>query len=353
MLTYRKNRSRKKVFIVNISTKPTLSTLSTLFLSNATIPYLLSALFSCTPMTSIMTKVSFEESGYTSPAGYIDVFTFDNDRLMQLDSYMHYSSFSGNSLNIRSQNGNKKIFICSNGQRTKAGWSSINSMAALDNVYVELSQEDRNTLCMTGMGETIAGSGEVCNIEMQRIASEVVLNSLRCDFSGKIYEGSEVSDVKVFLTNVNTRCRITAQGEIMPLSIINAGCLEPADLETFLQPDLVAQSIPNNIGTKRYEAGIRLLCYPNASTMESPGTPFTRLVIEGVLDGDTYWWPIDINRGKGAEGVGLYRNTQYIFDVVLTRKGSSDPDRPIEQEAADIKMEIRKWNEKENYQVHF
>ena len=353
MLTHRKNRSREKVFLLNISTKPTLSTLSTLFLSTATISYLLSALFSCTPMTSVMTKVSFEEIEYRNPMGYIDIFTFDNDRLMQLDSYMHYSSISGNSLNIRSQNGNKKIFICSNGQRTKAGWSSINSMAALDKVYVELTQEDRNAPCMTGMGEAVAGSGQICNIEMRRIASEVVLNSLRCDFTGKSYEGYQVSDVKVYLTNVNTRCRITAEGEITPLSIINSGCLESDDLETFLQPDLVAQSIPVNIGTNKLLAGICLLCYPNASSMESPGTPFTRLVIEGTLDGETYWWPIDINRGEEIEKPGIYRNTRYIFDVVLTRKGSLDPNKPIEPEDADIKMEVRKWEEKEDYQVSF
>ena len=352
MNTHDKDRCRKKVFL-NISTKPTLSTLSTLILSTTTIAYLLPVLFSCTPMAEIMTKVSFYESGPAGQNWYADIFTFDNDRLMQLDSYMHYSTFSGQDLSIRSQNGDKKIFVCVNGQRTKTGWSSINSMDALDDVYVELSRESRNALCMTGIGESIAGSGENCEIELRRIASEIVLNSLRFDFTDKSYEGEKVYDIKVYLTNVNTRCRITDEGEIMPLSIINAGGLDPDETEEFLEPDMIVQSIHGSIGNDKYEADIRLFCYPNASSQVSPGTPFTKLVIEGVLDGQTYWWPIEINRGNGIDKPGIYRNTQYLYDIVLTRKGSSDPDTPIDTDTAEIKMKIRKWNEKEDYQVRF
>ncbi len=300
-----------------------------------------------------MTKISVSYPEHTDYSGYLDIFAFDNDMLMQLDSYMHCESFSERSLHFRSQYGEKTIFVCANGQRDIINWATVNSIESLNEVYVELSKERKESLCMTGIGEASAGSDETCFIDMKRMASEVIIRSLSFDFSGKSYEGIKVHDLKAYLTNVNTRCSITAEGDIMPLSIINAGRFEPGDIENFIQQDMIIQNIPADIGNTPCILDLKFLCYPNASRTEGPGTPFTRLVIEGTMNGNTCWWPIDINRYPDSEKPGIHRNTQYIFDIRLTGKGSSDPDTPLEKENADIKMEIRKWNEKEDHIVRF
>ena len=320
---------------------------------HATRFFLLPALFSCTTETGCLTKVSLAYPANTEQTGYADIFAFDNDRLMQLDSYMHCGSFSEENLHFRSQYGEKIIFVCTNGQRDIADWTAINSMDALDGVFVELGKEQRSSLCMTGSGLASAGSGETCSINMTRIASEVILRSLNIDFRDRSHEGAEVSDLKAYLINVNTICSITADGDIMPLGIMNAGRLEPDDMAGFAQPDLIVQDIRTDIDSIRQQLDMRFICYPNASRTESPGTPFTRLVIEGKMDGETCWWPIDINRGQDAEEPGIHRNRQYIFDMTLTGKGTSDPDIPIDTEKAEIKMEIRIWNEKDDYTVRF
>jgi hypothetical protein len=86
---------------------------------------------------------------------------------------------------------------------------------------------------------------------------------------------------------------------------------------------------------------------------EGPGSPFTRLVIQGVLDGEVWYWPIDINRGEGRSPEGIAGNCSYSFDIKLTRKGSADPDTAIKTESATIIMEVEKWEEKEEYSVAF
>ena len=74
---------------------------------------------------------------------------------------------------------------------------------------------------------------------------------------------------------------------------------------------------------------------------------------QGELDGDVWYWPIDINRGEGSSPEGIEGNCVYAFDIELTRKGSADPDTAIKTESARITMEVEKWKEKEEYSVAF
>lgn len=343
------NRCREKTILSFISTKLSVSTLYKLILSTSTILPLLPALFSCSTLDNeIETKISFIKNEANK---CLDVFTFNEDRMESLDSYQHWDRVYGHDIGIRSQNGKKKVFICANGQREKHDWAGINSSASLEDIQVDLQNELRDALCMTGAVEVKAGSPEGYHVMMRKIASEVRVNSLRCDFTGKSYEGELLDDIRIYLTNVNTRCSITADGAIMPMEIINAGNADKEDMATLRQPDMIFQEILGSVGNEKRELNVSLLCYPNASVTESPGTPFTRLVIEGRLEGETYWWPININRAEDSSEPGIYRNRQYIYDICLTRKGSDDPDHIIETDAAEIKTIVRSWTEKEGYQV--
>ena len=342
------NRCREKI-TSTISTKLSVSTLYKLLLSTSTILPLLPALFSCTMEEyTAETRIALTQA---EVKGCLDVFTFNDDKMESLDSYQRWEHFCERDIGVRTQNGKKLVFICANGQRERQDWAAVNSLSSMKDIQVDLRKEKRESPCMTGHIEIKTGKPEGYEVSLRRIASEIKLNSLRCDFRGKAYEGAELDDVKVYLTNVNTRCGITSDGETLPTEIINAGRADTDDLEMFGQPDMIYQEVKGRIGNQVRTLDIGLLCYPNASRSESPGTPFTRLVIEGSLDGETYWWPIEINRSDDTEEPGIYRNRQYIFDICLTRKGSSDPDMVLETDAADIDMKVRSWTEKEGYQV--
>lgn len=360
MRTHTKNGCREKSILRTISYKLlSFQTFLMLFQSAITTLLILPALFSCikvptgngSPDTLVRTMMKI--AGNPVPSGQLDVFTFNSAGGGYLDSYQHHEAFYGKDLEIRSQSGAKEIFICINGQRDRYGWTGISSKSSLDDIYIDLKLERREALCSTCEGKVMAGDEATYMMELRSMASEIVLNTIRCDFRGKSYEGEMLTDVKVYLTNVNCRCRITDDGDILPLDIINTGRLDLEDISDFTEPDMIYQEMGEDIGSSGVNAGMSFICYPNACLKESPGTPFTRLVIEGSINGETFWWPVDINRQEGAEEPGIHRNMRYIFDIVITRKGASDPDTVLETDVFEADMRIKPWKEKEEQEVIF
>lgn len=283
----------------------------------------------------------------------LDIFTFDDKREGLLDSYQSWESFSGSEVYLRSGSGSKSVFACYEGQRSRQEWSLVNSRKTLDGLYADLRKESREHLCMTGYASTDVGNGQTCYIKMRPLASEIILRTVSCDFSGRSYNDRKISDVKVYMINVNAQCSLTAEGVVMPIEIINAGGLDEEEMSDMHEPDLLMRELSNDITEDISSVNISFLCYPNASQSESPGTPFTRLVIEGKIDGETFWWPININREKDTEEQGIYRCRQYIYDLTITRKGSSDPDVVVKTDAVRLQLDIKPWKEVDTYQVSF
>lgn len=291
--------------------------------------------------------------------GDLDVFVFNDDALQRLDCYQRFSAVSGSvELDIASRSGDKNVTVCANPQRTKEEWKGVNSRESLSGVAAELEKEKRDMPLMTGETRLTAGTGRnaAAQIRLERLASEVVLRSIGCDFSGKPYAGEKLADIKVYLTNVNASCRIMSEGGIAPERIVNAGGLCQDDMERFPDKSMIVQDIRKEIGKTAVRTDVTLMCYPNCGTEDSPGSPFTRLVIEGRIGNDIWYWPININRsddGSGTKAGGIERNCRYVYDLMIRRKGSSDPDTPVSEGTVGINLEIKEWDTKEEYGVRF
>jgi hypothetical protein len=296
-----------------------------------------------------LTKFSY----YNSPSegSTLDILAFENDIFKRLDSYMRVERFNGSTAIAESTGGDKIFFFCLNGQRTRYDWTDIQSYNSLQKIRCDLEKEGHTRYTMTGECCTEAGRSDGISVEFTPLISMVRLESLSCDFSGTAYADKKINNIKVYLTNVNADCEIFAEEPVLPERIINAGrrCWE--EIEGFKEPSMVSYDYLGTIGNKVVRPDIKLRCYPNNSAEESPGSPFTRLVIEGKIQGQTYYWPIDINREGTGNGIG--RNRRYIYDIEITRKGSDDPDIPVRTEMINIKLEVEQWKEKEEYGVIF
>lgn len=297
------------------------------------------------------TKTVLPLSGSVSTDGAcLDIFTFNDDDLQRLDSYTRIEHFSGTSIPVTSQSGQKIILICANARRDLYDWAEISSLGSIRSMTVSLEKESAEAMTMTGICRTTAGD-ECEEMVMTPVASEIVLRSLGCDFSGLPYAGKELTEVKVYLTNVNAEAYIYDRSNAMPLRIINMGMLNNEDVSMFKEPELIVKNVDGKVSGSSIRTNMHFICYPNCAETESPGSPFTRLVIEGKIDGDTYYWPVNINRQN--EGTGIERNCRYVFDLVIRRKGTTDPDIPVRHEDIETTLEIMPWKEMQEEYIEF
>lgn len=285
----------------------------------------------------------------------LDMLIFTNDDFRYLECWQRTALTESGEVSIASMNGEKLLMACS-GTDSKGykDWMWVSSLESLQDVWTELEDETAGLPVMSGscVFRTRTTANEMPSLTLKRVSSEVYLRSLRCDFKGKPYEGESLSDIQVYLTNVNASCRIWNDAGSAS-RIINQGRLVMEDVARFKDSSLILQRIEGDVGSIGVNTDIRLRCYPNAAHEEGPGTPFTRLVIQGVLDGEVWYWPIDINRDGDSSHEGISSNCIYTYDIVLTRKGSADPDTAIKTGTASITLEVEKWEEKEWYTVGF
>lgn len=302
------------------------------------------------PETETVTKVSME--AVSGDMEEMDIFVFKDDRLQRLDCYQKVTAPASWNNEIVSGYGERIIAVFANSGKDVMDWAGISSLSYLSRQTVSLEEESLKHPFMSGTVKIAAGKESRYNtLDIRPLLSIVELRSICCDFRGRPYAGEPLEDVRVYLTNVNAECRVLEESDILPSRILNAGRLREEDISSLKAPDLIVREIGQSIGTKPVYPGIQLICYPNNSATESPGTPFTRLVIEGKVQGETFYWPLNINKDDGGYGIG--RNEKYIFDITITRKGTKDPDLPVSTEDIDIILNIGKWDEKEDCEVLF
>lgn len=279
----------------------------------------------------------------------IDILIFNDDRMQKLDTYQRFEMTVLPDIKIGSSVGEKLMAAVLNSGKSTCDWAGILSRTSLREVYVNLENESTAYPVMSGEGRIQAGVP--INIKVERLASEVVLRSLGCHFHGKGYEDEVLKNIRVYLTNVNAEAPLFTEESYAPKRLVNRGGLETSDINGFVEPGILLQELDYSISDATINPDIRLRCFPNEVGAESLAAAFTRLVIEGEVAGEIYYWPIDINRDEGGKGIS--RNCRYIFDINITRLGHRNPDTPIETSVAEIKMEIEPWEEKEDYGVRF
>ena len=266
--------------------------------------------------------------------------------------YQRIEHFKGDSVHIGSTGGEKIFFFCMGSRMGRYSWADISSYAALKKIRCNLEEETVESPVMTGECRLKAGESG-CEVAMKALTCQIVIKSLSCDFSGTPYAGEKLRSVRAYLTNVNASCSLIPTGHSGPERIINPGMLHSEDVRRFKIEDTIYADLCNELGSVPVGMPRPFLCYENIGNENVIGSPATRLVIEGSIAGMTYYWPIDINRNAPESERGVRQGCRYCFDILIRRKGSTDPDRPIGLSDNEIKLEILSWKEKEDYQVIF
>ena len=257
-----------------------------------------------------------------SPLKMLDLFFFDDDSLGRLDSYQRFVSPEENLFEGISRSGPKRIVATANYGEDRYSWYDIQTLWTLSGRISDLRYEDPLHPVMSA--EAVLREGAALRLFLTPLLSEIRLRSLACDFSGRPYEGEKLEDVRIYPVNVHDRCRLIS-GEPEPSWVNFGACGETIPPVPLLDP----------VGKEGVFPGCSFLCYANDIAQESPLTPFTRLVVEGSVMGTTYYYPVNIPSLKSGE--------RHIFDLVLTRLGTSGPDCPASPEMYRLASAVEPW----------
>jgi hypothetical protein len=180
----------------------------------------------------------------------LDIFVFKDDDLRILDCYQRVDEKENWDGNVCSSAGDRIISICANSRIEADEWPWIRSRGSLEKIAVSLELERRYSPFMSGEVRVTARESRPISAEisLRPMASEIYLRSVSCDFTGKPYAGEEITDAKVYLTNINAECGMLEDGDSHPRRVINAGGLCKEDMELFEDPGIVYQEIGSNIG---------------------------------------------------------------------------------------------------------
>lgn len=284
----------------------------------------------------------------------LDFFVFNDDDDARLDAYQRNEEIDGAWTEVSSRHGDKIINVVANSARDRYGWSEINSRKTLERMCADLEDERRSHPLMSGSEKVSSPENGMTSIRLYPLASEIVLRSLKCDFSGKPYKGALLEDIRVYLTDINAVCPIWAEEPVMPQRVVNCGGFSETDASLFTERDLIIQDFRAAVGEKSVNTDIRLRCFPNNSITDTPGSPFTCLVIEGRIGEETWYWPIEVNRGEeDGNGTGVERNRIYTYDVVIKGKGSPSADIPVSKNEVGTSIKVKEWKHMEEYSVSF
>lgn len=282
----------------------------------------------------------------------LDIFIFEDDKMRRLDTYRRTVGTTPTS--VSSRQGKKIIAAIANTAVDDEQLMGIRTYGDLAKLYTDLKNDDPENPVMYGEQKIDAGQDSRCELELKAFMAEIKINSLCCDFHARAYAGEKLKNVRIYLTNICSKVPFAGEPPAAPTDILNYGCLHEEDTCGFAAPGLVSRKLATPAGENVLTPDIHLYCYANTATTESIGSPFTRLVIEGELLGETVYYPIDINRGTGYFGTpGITGNQSYIYNITVTRRGVSDPDTPIMTDMFTNTLKVLPWKEQERRTIIF
>lgn len=284
---------------------------------------------------SVLLKVSVPsaETKAASAAGesYIDnikIFVFRKGGALE-----YYDSGSSLDVSFTCTTGEKDIYVLANAP-------DISEVASADDLKGRISDlMDNSTgrFVMAGSLENfdIGTSGEI-DIPVSRLVARIGIAKIVNDFRIEQYRNADFRIESIYLVNVS--------GDRRYLSSVSSGkwynWRGTADEDNpMLHSGRIDAALKAGLP---YTDAHCFYCYPNASKVDSSADDaserYTRLVVETVLDGRTYYYPVSVP--------DIRSNCRYeITELVITRLGSSSPDEPVSSYDASFKITVDDWSE--------
>lgn len=257
----------------------------------------------------------------------------------RLESYSNADLSSGK-VTLASTGGRKTAVVVANIADTALRYEQIASLEALGKFKMDFTGENPEAPVARGtLAYDTSGADELC-ITLTPLLARVEIRIFSTDFSGKPYEGQKLEDAKAYLINLNAFCPLSGTPSEVN-GIVNEGCFDFITATAMEHTEMILS---------RRISGTVLYCYPRPSYngQAGLGSCITRLVIEGKLDGHTYYYPITV----GEDGL-IESGKNYVYDILIKSKGTSDPDKEATPQMLDVKVYTKQWIDNGSTTEHF
>ena len=262
-----------------------------------------------------MTKATAVSAGNEAKVNNLQVFVFRGD---DLDAYA--SMDNAQELTLSCTAGDRVVYALVNAP----DYSAVPGKAALLAKVSELSANSLTNFEMVGSKSVTLPQSEKVSIDVNRIASRVVLKKITRSFTSEALQALNFKVDAIYLINVagNTSYDLSAG----PAKWYNVA--ENKNELASLLYDAPASLITNG---QSYSTAHTFYAYPN-----DLATNTTRLVIETTLGETKYYYPINLPE--------MAANKSYeIEEVKITRPGSDNPDEPVSFADATFSINVIDW----------
>ena len=262
-----------------------------------------------------MTKATAVSADNEAKVNNLQVFVFRGD---DLDAYA--SVDNAQELTLSCTAGDRVVYALVNAP----DYSAVPGKAVLLAKVSELSANSLTNFEMVGSKSVTLPQSEKVSIDVNRIASRVVLKKITRSFTSEALQALNFKVDAIYLINVagNTSYDLSAA----PAKWYNVA--ENKDELASLLYDAPASLITNG---QSYSTAHTFYAYPN-----DLATNTTRLVIETTLGETKYYYPINLPE--------MAANKSYeIEEVKITRPGSDNPDEPVSFADATFSINVIDW----------
>ena len=243
------------------------------------------------------------------------------------------------SVNIQCTTGPKEVVVLANAPDV----SGIVSFDTFLKTKSRLADNASGSLVMEGHAASdLTAAGGAVNVNIRRIVSKVVLDAVNVNFEADAYDHMDFILKRVYLTNIagdKSYLSETADPSSWYNQIIRT---QSPEIDALVYDDI---SDVNLKESKTYTVKHHFYCYPNpheddtfASDHWSPRP--TRLVLEAVLGGVPYYYPVSLPP--------LKQNTRYHVTLNIIRPGATSPEQDMEKYAATFMINVEEWKDSPN-----
>lgn len=276
----------------------------------------------------------------------LEVFVFnkEGDKDGLLDAYQLFTGDNLTNINIKATTGKKIIYVIANSP--KENWYDINTLDNFITNVANLKTESLKNFIMTGSVTSILQPITSLSISISRLVAKIELQGIKTNFNGTPYNGCELTNVKVFLMNVNSN-KYYYNGLMDNNTILNNKGFIIDDVNDCKMENMLYDEINIDINDDGYSTRHYFYAYENLVCL-ADNPDVTKLVIQADLNGTTYYYPVSINQenyGYNPDNghFGIRRNTQYSISITISRPGSLDPNTPLEHGVLNSSLNILDW----------